>query len=208
MTRKTNQFAVLAAAVLLAFALAGTAQAADVAKIVEGCALCHGKDGASTEPDVPIIAGQSADYLSSTMESYKKKERTCPETKYKSGTKKGTKTDMCQIVKELSASDMTELGNYFAKKKFVRAVQKTNPALVAKGKRLHDDYCEKCHSEGGSSPKDDAGILAGQWMGYLDEQMKEFFAGHRVPTKKMKVQLDKLDKTAIDPLVNYYGSQK
>lgn len=198
----------LIAIALLGLALTPAAGAADAAKLAEGCANCHGKDGASSEPGVPTIAGQSADYLAATMAAYKTKERPCPETTYKAGAKKGTKTDMCQMVKDLPEGDLKDLGKFYSKKPFVRAAQNSNPELAAKGKKLHATNCEKCHSEAGSSPADDAGILAGQWSGYLEEQLKDFFDGKRAPPKKMKQMLDRLDKTSIEPLVNFYASQK
>ena len=38
---------------------AGLSRAADFVDLVRQCESCHGKDGNSTRPDVPIIAGFS-----------------------------------------------------------------------------------------------------------------------------------------------------
>lgn len=208
MLHKATGYALLACAVLAGFLLASGAYAADVTKLVETCASCHGKDGASTESDVPIIGGYSEPYLSDTLTAYKQKERPCPETKIRAGEKKGTNTDMCKIAKDLSDGDMKEVAKYFAGKKFVRATQKFDPTLVMKGKKIHENDCEKCHSEGGSVASDDAGILTGQWMPYLDDQFKDFASGKRVAPKKMQPMLKKLDKADIQALLNYYGSFK
>jgi len=194
---------------LLGFALfSGGAWAADAAKLAEGCANCHGKDGVSSESDVPTIAGFSAAYLNESLMRYKNKERHCPEAKYHSGDKKGQKTDMCSIAKDLSAADIKQLAQHYAGKKFVRAQQKSDPALAKKGEVLHERNCEKCHADNGSSPKDDSGILAGQWMPYLQEALADFKNGKRPIDKKMKPKIDKLDKADFDALVNYYGSLK
>jgi sulfide dehydrogenase cytochrome subunit len=206
MTKKTTRFALIAGAGLFSLSLATGAWAADVNKLAEGCANCHGKDGASTESDIPIIGGFSAVVLSDNLTAYKKKERPCPETKYRSGDKKGQKTDMCQVAKDLSEADIKQLAQHFAGKKFVRAKQKFDPALAKKGKETHERSCEKCHSEGGSLASDDAGMMAGQWMPYLKEQFKDFKAGKRPMPKKMKPKMEKLDQAEIDALVNYYGS--
>jgi cytochrome c553 len=56
MVKKYSGFGALLFAFVLAFA-GGSAWAGDVNKLVEGCADCHGKNGASTESDVPIIGG-------------------------------------------------------------------------------------------------------------------------------------------------------
>ena len=206
MTNKYTRYALLACSALFSLSLTTGAWATDVAQLVENCASCHGKDGASTESDVPIIAGYSADYINSSMAKYKKKERPCPETKYRSGEKKDTNTDMCQNSKDLSDDDIKQIAQYFAGKKFVRPMQKFDPELAKKGKEIHEQYCGKCHTEGGAVAADDAGILAGQWMSYLDESFKDFSSGKRPTPKKMKPKMEKLDKDGIDALINYYGS--
>ena len=208
MLRKATGFTLLACSALFGFSLASGAYAADVAKLVENCANCHGKDGASTESDVPIIGGFSEPYLSDTLKAYKQKERSCPETKIRTGEKKGTITDMCKVAKDLGDGDVKEVAKYFAGKKFARATQKFDPALAKKGKEIHENDCEKCHSEAGSVASDDAGILAGQWMPYLDDQFKDFASGKRTAPKKMQSMLKKLDKAGFEALVNYYGSLK
>ena len=208
MKQKTTGLALLAGAGLFGLSLASGAWAADVNKLVENCTGCHGKDGASTESDVPIIGGYSAPLISDSLTAYKKKERPCPETKYRSGDKKGQKTDMCQVTKDLSEADIKGLAQHFSGKKFVRAQQKFDPALAKKGKEIHEHTCDKCHSEGGSLASDDAGILAGQWMPYLKEQFKDFKAGKRPMVKKMKPKMEKLEQADIDALLNYYGSFK
>jgi sulfide dehydrogenase cytochrome subunit len=206
MTQKATGISLLACTAVFSFSLASAAWAADVDKLVESCANCHGKDGVSTESDVPTIAGYSSDTLANNLTAFKKNERPCPETKIRAGEKKGTKTDMCKSVKDLSDGDIKQVADHYSGKKFVRATQKFDPALAKKGKAIHDANCEKCHAEGGSVAKDDAGILAGQWMPYLEETFKQYSSDKRPQPKKMKPKMDKLDKAAIDALINYYGS--
>lgn len=201
-------YALLASGMLFGLAVATGASAADVNKLVENCTSCHGKDGANTESDVPNIGGFSAKYLTITMDRYKKKERPCVETKIRSGDKKGTKTDMCQVVKDLSDDDIKQLSQHFSGKKFVRTAQKFDAALAAKGKDIHDKSCEKCHSEAASLADDDAGILAGQKMAYLKEQTEFFLAGKRPMHKKMKPKIEALSKDEVDAVLQYYGSLK
>lgn len=190
----------------LFFGLAGAAAAADVNKLVEGCANCHGKNGASTENDIPIIGGYSVEFLTNNLKAYQSKDRDCPSTKVRAGAKKGTTSDMCQVVKDMSEADIKEIAQYFSKQKFVRAKQKFDPALAKKGKEIHDEYCEKCHSQGGTVADDDAGMPAGQWMPYLRHAFDEFYSGKRPIAKKMKAKLDEVNKADIDALVNFYGS--
>ena len=194
--------------VLVGLLVAPSAGAADVTKLVENCAGCHGKDGVSHESDVPIIAGYSAQFLSDTLTGYQSKVRPCPAVKYSEGDKKGKESDMCRVAKDLSDSDIAQLGTYFAGKKFVPAKQSFDAALAKKGAEIHERNCEKCHSEKGSQASDDAGILAGQWMPYLKEQFKDFLGGKRPIAKKMKPKIEKLEQADFDALVNFYGSFK
>lgn len=205
MKRKIG-YALLACGMLFGLAVASGASAADANKLAENCSNCHGKDGANTENDVPNIGGFSVKYFMMTMEHYKKKERPCVETKIRSGDKKGSKSDMCQAVKDLSDDDIKQVAQYFSEKKFVRTAQKFDAALAAKGKGIHDKSCEKCHSEAASKADDDAGILAGQKMQYLKEQTEFFLAGKRPMHKKMKPKLEALSKDEVDAVLHYYGS--
>ena len=182
--------------------------AAEVDKLVEECSYCHGKDGASSEPKIPTIGGASEYFLSDTMAVYKDKARPCPETEYPAGPEKGTKTDMCKEVAKLSDDDIDALAKFYASKPFVRAKQDFDAEKAEMGKKIHEHHCEKCHADGGSSKEDDAGILAGQWMPYLEHSFKEFTSGERDMPKKMKPKIKKLDASEIDALINYYGSQQ
>ena len=201
-------YALLAGGMLFGLTVSSGAAAADVAKLAEGCAGCHGKDGANSESDVPNIGGFSAKYFAIAMEHYKKKARPCVETQVRSGDKKGTKSDMCQVAANLSDDDIKQLSEHFAGKKFVRAAQKSDAGLAAKGKGVHDKSCEKCHSEGGSKADDDAGILAGQKIHYLKEQTEFFLAGKRPMHKKMKPKIEALSKDEVEAVIQYYGSQQ
>ena len=193
---------------ILGLSLTTAVFAADIGKLTETCTACHGKDGASTETDIPSIGGMSAKYLASTFKAYKGKERVCVETSIRTGAQKDTKTDMCKVVEALSPEDIQKLSAFYSGKKFVRSTQKFDAALAEKGKEIHKTNCEKCHSEGGSVAADEASILAGQRLGYLQTQFKDFLAGKRPMEKKMKTKLEALDKDSIDALANYYASFK
>jgi cytochrome subunit of sulfide dehydrogenase len=208
MKRKSIKSWVFLAAGLAGACLASGVWAADVAKLVGDCANCHGKDGASTDKNVPIIGGNSVTYITETFAKYKSKERPCPEVKYLEGPHKGSPMDMCKVANEMSDEDVKAVAEHFAAKPFVRAKQAFDPALAEKGKAVHEQYCGKCHSDGGSVASDDAGILAGQWMPVIAQQFKEFSAGERPMVKKMKAKFDKLGPADLEALPHYYGSFK
>jgi sulfide dehydrogenase cytochrome subunit len=182
------------------------ALAAGVDNQLKTCSYCHGKDGASTESDVPIIGGYSVEFLVNNIKAYRDHDRDCPDTKYRSGPDKGKKANMCQIAKDLKDGDIRQIATNLSKHKFVRAKQQFDPALAAKGKEIHEMYCEKCHSEGATQAKDDAGMMAGQWIPYLTQAMDEFVAGKRPIPKKMKAKLDDVTPEDVKALVQFYGS--
>lgn len=205
-TQRATRWALMAGTTLFSLILATSVSAADMTKLLEDCDSCHGKDGASTEPEIPIIGGISALVLDDTMIAYKGEERPCPETEYPAGAKKGQKTTMCKISADLSEDEIKQLGQHYSSKPFVRAKQKFDPALAAKGKPVHDDLCEKCHEEGGSLASNDAGILAGQWMPYMRHAFDTYSSGERPMTKKMKKKYKKLSDEDIEALIHYYAS--
>jgi cytochrome subunit of sulfide dehydrogenase len=199
-------FNFLSLSILLGLASVGTALAAGIDNQLKTCSYCHGKDGASTESDVPIIGGYSVEFLVNNLKAYREKERDCPDTKYRSGPDKGKSTNMCQIAKGLKDAEARQIAEHLSKQKFVRAKQKFDAGLAAKGKDVHEMYCEKCHSEGATQAKDDAGMMAGQWIPYLTQAMDEFATGKRPIAKKMKAKLDELTPEDIKALIQYYGS--
>jgi sulfide dehydrogenase cytochrome subunit len=204
--KKNIKCALRACAILLGVSLSNAISAADVAKMVEPCLICHGKDGVSIDAEVPTIAGYSEDYFTFSLDMYKKEERPCIEAEYPAGSKKGLKTSMCEIVKDMSESDIELMGVYFAKQKFVRTPQTYDAELAKKGEAIHLSKCDECHSKSGTSPYDNAGILGGQNMDYLREQLKFVRDGKRFTSKKMKKRLEVFDDAGIEAVVHYYGS--
>ncbi len=196
----------LCMAALLSGAVVIDAAAADIAALKGPCEDCHGKDGASKEPKIPTIGGYSAVYITDSLAIYGEKTRPCEDVKYPAGEHKGETTNMCDVAEKLSDEDAELVADYFAGKPFVRAKQAFDADLAKRGKGIHELDCSKCHEDGGSSPDDDAGILAGQWMPYLEEQFEEYKSGKRPMPKKMTPKIDKLSEDDIKALINYYGS--
>lgn len=206
MKRSTTGYILLACAALASLSLTTAASAADAPKAAESCIACHGKDGNSTDAHVPSIASYSEDYLGGSLKKYQNKERPCVESEYLSGSKKGTKTDMCKVAAELSADDIAKISEYFVAQTFVRTAQTTDAELVKKGKSVYKLKCYTCHSEDGSFPGDHAGILAGQKMAYVRQQIKFFREGKRAAPKKMKPKIEGLDDGEVEAVVHYFGS--
>ena len=200
----------LRAPFLLACALVAAGPSlADPATIADQqCANCHGRNGVSTDPNIPTIAGYSAKYLAESLRNFRKKVRTCAEVTIVSGPKKGTKSDMCKVSRELGEADVDALARHFAGQKFVRAKQPFDAAKAQRGVPVYKLRCEKCHENNGSSPEEDNGILAGQWTPYLRDQLANFREGRRPLDDKMKLRLDKVTKEEEELLLNFFASQQ
>jgi sulfide dehydrogenase cytochrome subunit len=180
---------------------------ADIGELDEGCDGCHGESGISTESDVPSIGGVSVFVLEEYMFEYRDKARPCRESKYRSGDLERPATDMCVVAQELSEEEISELAEHFAAKNYVAAKQEFDAALAEEGSKIHRRDCEKCHSDGGSLADDDAGILAGQWMPFLEQVFADYASGERgMMEDKMQEKIDALDANSITALIHYYAS--
>jgi sulfide dehydrogenase cytochrome subunit len=206
MAKKTKHLAIFARATAMALAL--VAMSIDAADLMSGasarmlsetCAGCHGTDGASVGPAIPTIGGMNGEYFIELMKGYKNDEIYG--------------TIMNRIAKGYTEEEIALMGTFFAGQKFVPAKQEFNAGLADTGEKLHDKYCEKCHSEGGKIlEEEEYYILAGQWTPYVRNAMEDFMEERREIPKKMKSQLDKLlqregDK-GLDALYAYYASQQ
>ena len=196
-------------AISMTLGLFGSASmAADLDAVVENCNGCHGNDGVSQWNDVPTIAGIPEFVHSDALYVFRDEARPCTETQYKQGDTSRAATTMCAVVADLDDDTIDEVAAYYAGLPFVAAKQEFDAGLAEAGKAVHDAECDRCHSEGGSNPEDEASILAGQWMGYLTDTMAEYRAGEREQPKKMEEKLNALSDDDVKALAHYYASQQ
>ena len=202
MAKKSMKLAFLTGA--LALGLSSTVSAGDPASasmLANTCAGCHGTNGNSVGPASPSIAQMEKIAFVETMKAFQSGDMYS--------------TIMGRIAKGYTDEEIEAMAGYFAAQTFVPAKQTFDEALASKGEKLHDKYCEKCHSEGGKPLKGDDeeySLLAGQWTPYLQYTMSDYVDGRRTMTKKMKKKVDKLlekegDK-GLEALYAYYASQQ
>lgn len=189
-------------------ALFSTASVADVETIMKNCNDCHGDNGVSQWADVPTIAGIDAFGHADQLFMFRDEERPCSESEYRQGDTSRAATSMCAIAGELSDDDIEALGDAYSALPFVAAAQEFDAALAEAGAAVHSQNCDKCHSDGGSNVEDEASILAGQQMAYLENSFAEYLSGDRGQDKKMKEKLDALSADDVTALVHYYASQQ
>jgi sulfide dehydrogenase cytochrome subunit len=195
-------------AISLTLGLFASAAMADLDAVVENCNGCHGDDGVSQWSEIPTIAGISEFVHSDALYIFRDEARPCSEVEYKQGDTSRPATTMCAVTADLSDDMIDELAAYYAEKPFVAAKQDFDAALAEAGKAVHEAECDRCHSEGGANPEDDASILAGQQMGYLKDTFAEYNAGEREQPKKMEEKLNALSDDDVKALIHYYASQQ
>lgn len=195
--------------ILLPFiAAASAASASDIETLMKGCNDCHGDNGVSQWSDMPTIAGIDAFGIADGLFMYRDEERPCAESKYRQGDTSRAPTTMCEVAATLSDDEIEALGDAYAELPFVPAAQDFDAALAEAGAAIHEKECDKCHSDGGGNVDDEASILAGQWMGYLEDTFAVYASGERIQDGKMKEKMDALSPEEEKALIHYYASQQ
>lgn len=164
--------------------------------LANNCTGCHGYEGASQGPSIPSIGGLTKEYFLGVMQAYRDGN--------------AYSTIMGRIVKGYSNSEINAMADYYAAKPFVKAKQKFDSKLIESGKKLHNANCETCHENGGAESTD-SGVLAGQWLPYLEWTIADFSTGKREVTKKMLKKLEQVsspaEKNGLRSILNYYAAQ-
>lgn len=195
--------ALQAALVACGLALTGSAVAAgpSAEALAYTCAGCHGVNGQSVGPASPTLAGMSQPVMVETMKGFKSGDINS--------------TIMGRIAKGYTDEQFELMGEFFSKQPFTPADQSSDAKLAAKGAKLHDKFCEKCHSDGGTvemAVEDEVGVLSGQWKPYLHYSLNDFLAGTRPMPKKMKKKLEDMHKkegdAGIQALLEFYAGNK
>ena len=102
------------------------------------------------------------------------------------------------------------MGQFFAAQPRHKA-QQSGGSMAKTGAKIHDKYCEKCHSENGTVADDDSGYLSGQWRPYLEHALEDVFDGTRDTGKKMMKKVKQAHKKygekMVPALLDFYSSQ-
>jgi cytochrome subunit of sulfide dehydrogenase len=190
---------------LLAFA-AGPVTLAGPPDLVYPCLGCHGLDGVSYNPAVPTIAGASVFYLENQLLLFQGDDRPCVGEIY--ATIPGAPAaNHCALVRDLSDDDIEVIATHFSGQAFEPTSQSVDPDRAEAGAAIYQRSCERCHTEGGSNPDDDGGILAGQWKPYLLRALTDLRDGRRLQPKSMAWETQKLSDEDIAALAAYFAGQ-
>ena len=171
--------------------------------MADTCAGCHGTDGKSMGPASPNLAGMSEAYFIDSMTYFKALPKGAEHAEDARPA-----TIMNRIAKGYTDEQIEAMAGYFASLPVYKANVPHDAAKAKMGADIYDKGCAKCHDEGGALPDDDAGILAGQWLKWMEFSMDDFKSGHREMPRKMKKQVDKLSDAELEAVLHYFASQK
>lgn len=132
------------------------------------CASCHRTDGVNTDPATPHLDGQLREYLVESIAVLMNQKRPTAVTDH--------------LPPALSRDQVNTLADRYASVKTERQRETTDADKIVRGRMIYLERCTGCHEDNGRST-DSKGIgtpfLAGQRIGYLRGQMREFLAGKR-----------------------------
>jgi cytochrome c553 len=185
--------AAFAVALPLTFWIAAAAAGADIEagrQKAQVCVACHGPAGNSTNPVMPSLAGQPAQFISTELFQFREGNRKDPQ--------------MTPMAASLSNADMNDLAAYFSAQKPEPTTHKTDPANAAAAPKLAQQFnCVQCHGPAllglQHIPR-----LAGQQYEYLKAQLRGFKAQTRADLDgNMTSAAQALTEKDIDVLVDY-----
>ena len=197
-------------------------QIASQAMLSQTCNGCHGSNGYSVGPAAPSIGGQTKNYLVAALLGYKfyqdpdaldaavqqleaqeEFEDIEPHPRYS--------TIMGRLMQGYTVEEIILIADYYSKPGWKNIKQSTDPKMARSGKKYHKKYCEKCHEDGGTSSDDDVGVLAGQWLPYLQYTLEDYATGRNKMSKKMKGKLEDMieahSRTSLDAVAHFYADQ-
>jgi cytochrome c553 len=152
------------------------------------CAGCHGKDGVSTNPAFPGLAGQDATYVAVALQAYKQGNRA-------DETMKG-------IAASLDDNAVKNIAAFYAS-------QEPKPPNVRKPLTAEEwaQRCDRCHGVNGNSTDPRLPALAAQRQDYLEKVLQDYRTGAR-KSPQMAAMSDVLTEQDISNLAEYYSHQK
>lgn len=186
-----GKIALCTVAILVAAARAPQAQDeyAAVRDKLETCFTCHGPNGASTQPEYPILAGQELHYLYVQLKDFAAERRADPV--------------MSEIAKDLERDEMLSIAKFFSEQQWPNIPFKADPAVAKKGERATAaGQCVQCHL-GGYEGNSRIPRLAGQYYEYLKKTMTDFATKARANSPAKSSLMESYSEEDIAAMAEY-----
>jgi sulfide dehydrogenase cytochrome subunit len=178
----------------LAFSVSAIAAPPSAEMLSTACAGCHGTNGGSAGDTMPSLASQSKSAIIEAMLKFRSGERDS--------------TIMGRLAKAYTDEQIAAMAEFFSKQKLHATNQKVDKAKAAKGAKIEEKACSRCHLDEGKDGKDDTPVMASQWLPYLQIQLELYASGQRKMPEKMEEKFKELSKPDLEALVHFYASQK
>lgn len=162
-------------------------------RYAETCAACHGPDGRTDQPGVPVLAGQHSFYAITQLFLFREGRRSDPA--------------MSAVAKGMKDDDLRGFSQYIATLPPLPAPEPAEPADAQRMKRgetlAKEHKCVFCHgsdfSGGQQVPR-----IAGQHQQYLQMTLREFREGKRAGyTAAMAEAVGRISLEDLDTLAYY-----
>jgi cytochrome c553 len=148
------------AAGLIALASASLAQTGNAPPKAQACFACHGPNGNSTQPLVPVLAGQNSRYLYLQLRDFQEGRRSHEQ--------------MMPMVAGLSRDELREIADWFSQQKPTPQSFKADPEKARLGKlKAEETLCTMCHL-GAFAGQNEIPRVAGQPYDYIVKQLTDF----------------------------------
>ena len=167
---------------------------ASVRNKLQTCFVCHGENGASTQPTYPILAGQEFYYLYVQLKDFK------------SGLRKNA--IMSPLVANIEKQDLRLMAEYFGEQEWQGADFTASPEQISAGKKVVDaGQCVACHL-GAFNGNSRNPRLAGQHFEYLNKTMLDFKNKQRNNAQPMNALFSTFSDDEIKAVSQYLSGFK
>ena len=157
------------------------------------CASCHGEHGVPSDPTVPIIWGQQAEYIQNELNAYRNGDRESQ--------------IMSSIAESLSDAEISQIAAYFGDAEWpVRS--ESPPSAPAPGAIATCQACHNANLAGGTGPAGVAPRLAGQFSPYLLDTMNAYANGERANSEAMSTLMQSLSPEDRKTVADYLASMR
>lgn len=164
---------------------------AEIRELIEGCDGCHGENGASDNPEFPILAGQHFYYLYVQLKDFKAARRA-DET-------------MEANVAELNKGQMRLLAQFYSEQFWPNIGFQADPERAARGRTATDaGQCVACHL-GDFIGDSRIPRVAGQHPAYLEKTMLDFKTKTRANSPAIATLLATFSDDDIAAMAEYMG---
>ncbi|OIQ89495.1 cytochrome c4 precursor [mine drainage metagenome] len=179
--------------------------------LAAACAACHGVDGNATAEAFPKLAGQHAAYLAQQLAAFKAGAAPGAARRRDAASAALRMSPVMNAqAAALSVRDMQDLAAYYAAQP-LRAAYATDAAAAGRGARIwrggiaqrQVPACAACHGAAGAGLPPRYPRLAGQWAGYLREQLAAYARGARGADTPMHTIAAGLDAGQIRDLAEF-----